>query len=380
MTLFVLAPFLRLYRFIHPPIPARECAVCCSELSDEEAAVTLDCHGRDMHLHCLRQWTRTKNDCPICRGGALPLNIWEDGFTLQSKTAGGTNNVGAALGRLSGRGVSGEVCHCSFSRGSLRFGGRGSGEVHHHFLRSSAHGVVAFVRRLYLPVVNLLLFVLVLFVLQNQMRQQQMQMQQLFLPVVNLLLFFLILFFLQSQMRLQQMQIQQMQAQLNQSVPAEATPASQTVAMPPTATQTATLPTQTAMTMTTSVSDQYGQSPGVFSIPVSTASAAIIHLSRAQEQSEAAQTKLIEIHRESLRNRHKERERESEIQHAAIRGRAAERQSEDNVIIQLGRALEQRNAENLREAILVVKEIVEKSPAPALADLTADFIGEEEDK
>jgi len=124
MTLFVLAPFLRLYRFIHPPIPARECAVCCSELSDEEAAVTLDCHGRDMHLHCLRQWTRTKNDCPICRG-ALPLNIWEGGFASPSNTAGGTNNVGDALGRLSGRG--------------------------------SDHGVDARVRRLFLPLGALLL-------------------------------------------------------------------------------------------------------------------------------------------------------------------------------------------------------------------------------
>ena len=74
LALFVLAPFLRLYRFIRPPVPARECIICCSELSDEEAAVTLDCHGRDMHLHCLLQWTRTKNDCPICRG-ALPLDL-----------------------------------------------------------------------------------------------------------------------------------------------------------------------------------------------------------------------------------------------------------------------------------------------------------------
>ena len=35
---------------------------------------------------------------------------------------------------------------------------------------------------------------------------------------------------------------------------------------------------------------------------------------------------------------------------------------------------------NEQEFVLVVKEIAEKPPAPALADLMGDFIGEEEEK
>ena len=49
------------------PMPKRQCIICTEDLTDDEAATQVDCHGRDMHLHCLLQWTRTNHSCPICR-------------------------------------------------------------------------------------------------------------------------------------------------------------------------------------------------------------------------------------------------------------------------------------------------------------------------
>lgn len=57
----------RLFSKLRGPVPKRQCIICTEDLTDDEAATQMDCHGRDMHLHCLLQWTRTSRSCPICR-------------------------------------------------------------------------------------------------------------------------------------------------------------------------------------------------------------------------------------------------------------------------------------------------------------------------
>ncbi|XP_054717295.1 uncharacterized protein LOC129226690 [Uloborus diversus] len=43
-----------------------ECAICCEEFANENAAYKVDC-GHCFHLECIREWLNKKSDCPICR-------------------------------------------------------------------------------------------------------------------------------------------------------------------------------------------------------------------------------------------------------------------------------------------------------------------------
>lgn len=60
------------------PVPKRQCVICTEELTDDLAATQVDCHGRDMHLQCLLQWTNTSPSCPICRV-QLPRDLGIEG-------------------------------------------------------------------------------------------------------------------------------------------------------------------------------------------------------------------------------------------------------------------------------------------------------------
>lgn len=58
----------------------QECSICLDAMPEESDGLRLRC-GHIYHKHCIFEWINTKNECPLCRGTAIPSTLMYKKFT-----------------------------------------------------------------------------------------------------------------------------------------------------------------------------------------------------------------------------------------------------------------------------------------------------------
>ena len=72
----------------------KECAICLSEFVEGEKVVPLSCNVQHyFHEQCIKQWIRTKTQCPLCRAEINAKDLAEFNKNLDQELQRASENV-----------------------------------------------------------------------------------------------------------------------------------------------------------------------------------------------------------------------------------------------------------------------------------------------
>jgi Ring finger domain len=62
------------------PAIVNDCAICMSQVTGDEDAVTIDSCDHSYHLLCIAEWSKVTNNCPLCKRQYCKATRLRDGF------------------------------------------------------------------------------------------------------------------------------------------------------------------------------------------------------------------------------------------------------------------------------------------------------------